>query len=90
MGCHAIQTKECKATYQRAVNLKLHDLIGKNMEVYIDNVVVKSVDFLQHLTDLEQSFIMIQLRVFTGLGLPVNLTNSNQAVHIPNPPLKWT
>ena len=32
------------ATYQRTMNLIFHDLIRKNMEVYIDDVVVKSAD----------------------------------------------
>lgn len=29
------------ATYQRAMNLIFHDFIGKSVEVYIDDVVVK-------------------------------------------------
>ena len=29
------------ATYQRAINLIFHDLIGQCMEVYVDDVVVK-------------------------------------------------
>ena len=53
MGCHAFELKNAGATYQRIMNLIFHDLIGKNMEVYIDNVVVKSADFKQHLPDLE-------------------------------------
>ena len=40
------ELKNVGATYQRAMNLIFHDLIGKNMEVYIDDVVVKSADFL--------------------------------------------
>jgi hypothetical protein len=33
--------KNAGATYQRAMNLIFHDLLGVLMEVYIDNVVVK-------------------------------------------------
>ena len=33
--------KNSGAIYQRAMNLIFHDLIGKNMEVYIDDIVVK-------------------------------------------------
>ena len=44
--------KITRATYQRAMNLIFH-VIGKNIEVYIDDVVVKSINFTQHLTDLE-------------------------------------
>ena len=31
------------ATYQRAMNYIFHDLIGKLVEIYIDDVVVKSM-----------------------------------------------
>ena len=40
-------------TYQRAMNLIFHDLIGKHMEVYIDDVVVRSAKFMQRMPDLE-------------------------------------
>ena len=39
------------------MNLIFHDLIDKNMEVYINDVVVKSAKFMKHLADLEQSFM---------------------------------
>lgn len=41
--------------YQRVMNLVFHDSIGKSMEVYIDDVVLKSIDVGQHLADLEQA-----------------------------------
>ena len=31
--------KDVGATYQKAMNVIFHDLIGKSMEVYIDDVV---------------------------------------------------
>jgi hypothetical protein len=34
--------KNAGATYQRAMNLIFHELLGNTMEVYIDNIVVKS------------------------------------------------
>ncbi|KAM0991177.1 hypothetical protein ACFX2I_009593 [Malus domestica] len=34
--------KNAGATYQRAMNAIFHDLIGHSMEVYIDDIVVKS------------------------------------------------
>jgi hypothetical protein len=43
------------ATYQRAMNLIFHDLLRVLMEVYIDNVVVKSVGSKEHMTDLKLS-----------------------------------
>jgi glucose dehydrogenase len=48
--------KNASATYQRAMNLIFHDLLGVLMEVYIDDVVVKSVGFEEHMTDLKLSF----------------------------------
>jgi hypothetical protein len=48
--------KNARATYQRAMNLIFHDLLGIIMEVYIDDIVVKSVEFDRHLADLQLSF----------------------------------
>jgi hypothetical protein len=45
--------KNADATYQRAINLIFHDLLGVLMEVYIDDVVVMSVGFKEHMTDLK-------------------------------------
>jgi hypothetical protein len=47
--------KNAGATYQRVMNLIFHDLLGVLMEVYIDDVVVKSVGFKEHMTDLKLS-----------------------------------
>ena len=41
--------KNARVTYQRAMNTILHDLIGKIMEVYIDDVVIKSTASETHL-----------------------------------------
>jgi hypothetical protein len=47
--------KNAGAMYQRAMNLIFHDLLLVLMEVYIDDVVVKSVGFNEHMTDLKLS-----------------------------------
>ena len=44
--------KNAGATYQRAMNAIFHDLIGTTVEVYIDDVVVKSKRRQTHLEDL--------------------------------------
>jgi hypothetical protein len=44
------------ATYQRAMNYIYHDLSGKLVEIYIDDVVVKSTSTGGHLGDLRQVF----------------------------------
>jgi len=46
--------KNAGATYQRAMNFIFHELIGKLVEIYIDDVVVKSRDFMRHLVDLRK------------------------------------
>jgi hypothetical protein len=45
--------KNAGAMYQRAMNLIFHDLLRVLREVYINNVVVKSVGFEEHMTDLK-------------------------------------
>jgi hypothetical protein len=44
--------KNSGATYQRAMNLIFHDLLEIILEIYIDNVVVKSDSMSSHLADL--------------------------------------
>jgi hypothetical protein len=44
--------KNTGATYQRAMNLIFHGLLGNIMEVYINDIVVKSATFDSHLADL--------------------------------------
>ena len=46
--------KNAGATYQRAMNFTFHEFIGKLVEIYIDDVVVKSRDFTKHLADLRK------------------------------------
>jgi uncharacterized membrane protein YkvI len=51
-----IALKNTGATYQRTMNYIYHDLIGKLMEIYIDDVVVKSTSIGGNLGDLRQVF----------------------------------
>jgi hypothetical protein len=44
-----IGLKNVDATYQRAMNYIYHDLISKLVEIYIDDVVVKSTPTRRHL-----------------------------------------
>jgi len=46
--------KNAGATYQRAMNFIFHEFIGKLVEIYIDDVVVKSRDFTRYLADLRK------------------------------------
>ena len=44
--------KNAGATYQRLVNHMFHPQIGRNVEVYVDDMLVKSQDEEIHLDDL--------------------------------------
>ncbi|GKV32763.1 hypothetical protein SLEP1_g41344 [Rubroshorea leprosula] len=48
--------KNVGATYQRAMNAIFHDMIGRFMEIYIDDVVVKSNEDEEHLEHLKLAF----------------------------------
>ena len=44
------------ATYQRLVNHMFYPQIGRNVEVYVDDMLVKSQDEEKHLDDLQETF----------------------------------
>jgi len=46
--------KNVGATYQRVMNFIFHEFIGMLLEIYIDDVVVKSGDFVEYLADLRK------------------------------------
>ncbi|KAL2243755.1 UNVERIFIED_CONTAM: Retrovirus-related Pol polyprotein from transposon opus [Sesamum indicum] len=48
--------KNAGATYQRLVNKMFGDLLGKTMEVYVDDMLVKSKRSQDHIGDLAQAF----------------------------------
>ena len=48
--------KNAGAIYQRLVNRMFSYQIGKNVEVYVDDILVKSKDEANHLDDLKETF----------------------------------
>ncbi|GKV43113.1 hypothetical protein SLEP1_g50447 [Rubroshorea leprosula] len=48
--------KNVGATYQRAMNAIFHDMISRFMEIYIDDMVVKSNEVEEHLGHLKLAF----------------------------------
>jgi hypothetical protein len=48
--------KNAGATYQRLMNKMFRNQIGRNVEVYIDHLLVKTKDEENHLEDLEETF----------------------------------
>ena len=52
--------KNTGATYQRLVNKMFDKQIGRNMEVYVDDMLVKSKEELTHLDDLRETFATLK------------------------------
>jgi hypothetical protein len=73
--------KNAGATFQRAMNLIFHDLLRVLMEVYIDDVVAKSVSFKEHMTDLKLSIERMKRYGLQMNPLEVNLWGNIGKVH---------
>ena len=52
--------KNAGATYQRLVNKMFNKQIGRNMEIYVDDMLVKSKEELTHLDDLKETFTSLK------------------------------
>ena len=52
--------KNARATYQRLVNKMFGQQIGRNMEIYVDDMLVKSKEELTHLDDLKEMFATLK------------------------------
>ena len=59
MFCYKVMPFDLKnagATYQRLLNHVFHPQIRQNVEVYVDDMLVKSLDEEKHLDDLQETF----------------------------------
>ena len=52
--------KNAEATYQKLVNHMFRLQIGWNVEVYVDDMLVKSQDEGRHLDDLQETFVTLK------------------------------
>ena len=52
--------KNAGATYQRKATALLHDIMHNEVEVYVDDMIVKSKDRKGHITNLKKSFERIK------------------------------
>ena len=52
--------KNVGATYQRLVNKMFKEQIGKTMEVYIDDLLVKSLKATDHIAHLKEAFNVLR------------------------------
>jgi len=53
---HAIWVEECWATYQRATVTLFHDMMHKEIEVYMDDMIAKSREGENHVQILKELF----------------------------------
>ena len=53
--------KNTGATYQRAMNAIFHDMLGHHMEIYVDDIVVKSKKAIEHVNHLRKRFERMRL-----------------------------
>ncbi|RVW68878.1 Retrovirus-related Pol polyprotein from transposon 17.6 [Vitis vinifera] len=54
------ELKNVEATYQKAATTLFHDMMHRNVEVYVDDMIVKSRDRADHLAALERFFEKIR------------------------------
>lgn len=52
--------KNTDVTYQMLVNRKLKEQIGKTMEVYVDDMLVKSIKANDHVSQLKDMFVKLR------------------------------
>ena len=52
--------KNARSTYQRIMTMMFESQLGKNIEVYIDNMVVKSKVVSEHVKDLGNIFEILR------------------------------
>jgi hypothetical protein len=69
--------KNAGATYQRAMNLIFHELLGSTVELCIDDIVVKSAEFSSHIADLRKAFDKMR-----WYGLKMNPHNCASGVSV--------
>ncbi|KAL0439398.1 UNVERIFIED_CONTAM: hypothetical protein Slati_2422800 [Sesamum latifolium] len=61
--------KNAGATYQRLVDKIFRPQLGRNMEVYVDDMLVKSKEVSHHVEDLEETFAVLrEYRLKLNLG----------------------
>jgi hypothetical protein len=52
--------KNAGATFQRLMNKMFREQIGRNMEVYVDDILVKSILSIDHVSDLQEAFRILK------------------------------
>ncbi|KAL0402352.1 UNVERIFIED_CONTAM: hypothetical protein Slati_4265100 [Sesamum latifolium] len=52
--------KNARATYQRLVDKIFRSQLGRNMEVYVDDMLIKSKEAHHHMEDLDETFAVLR------------------------------
>ena len=63
LNCYKVMPfglKNAGTTYQRLVNKMFSKQIGRNMKVYVDDMLIKSKEELAHLDDLKETFTTLK------------------------------
>ena len=60
--------KNVGATYQRLVNIIFKDIIGRSVEVYVNDMIIKSLKAEDHARDLSQVF-----EILSKYGMKLNM-----------------
>ncbi|KAK4391974.1 hypothetical protein Sango_1975200 [Sesamum angolense] len=55
-----VRLKNAGATYQRLVDKIFQPQLGRNMEVYVDDMLVKNKETHSHVEDLEETFMVLR------------------------------
>ena len=55
----SFRLKKAGVTYQRMMTKIFKPLMGRTMEVYVDNIVVKSKTCMEHMQHLEEAFALM-------------------------------
>ncbi|BBG96834.1 Protein kinase superfamily protein [Prunus dulcis] len=56
----AFRLKSSRATYERLVNKILKEQIGKTIEVYVDDMLVKALERADHIKNLAEAFSLLR------------------------------
>ena len=60
LTCYGVRLKNAEATYQRLVNKIFKNIIGKVMEVYVDDMLLKSLHKVDHISHLQEDFDVLR------------------------------
>ncbi|KAM6556779.1 hypothetical protein CsatB_003798 [Cannabis sativa] len=73
--------KNADATYQRMVNRMFKGLLGRNIEVYVDDMLVKSKACVSHADDLAECFEVVRRQ----RGIEANPKKIQALLNMPSP-----